>query len=335
MADGNASFQGLGVLRGFSTSKVYSISGNGQVVVGSSYGDNNFGVACLWTVQSGVVGLGTLENYPTSEAYAASQDGGIIGGTCNLYDIYLAFRWSKIDGIRRVPSSDPNFIPNTVQGISADGTVLVGIGGGGYAPQAYRWTAPGRLEELGFLTSVKSSEAMGVSADGSVIVGSSANDKGMSQPVKWPASGGIVTFPLLKGSFGGVAFGISGDGTVAVGNCSITQENYQATVWNANGANNLGDLPNGKQACTGYMASYDGSIIVGFATTSNGDEAFIWDEQNGMRNLRDVLLSYGLASQLQGWQLHRASSISYDGKTIAGYGTNPKGLMEAFLATLP
>lgn len=54
-----------------------------------------------------------------------------------------------------------------------------------------------------------------------------------------------------------------------------------------------------------------------------------------MRNLRDVLISYGLGNQLQGWQLHRASAISYDGSAIAGYGASPNGLTTAFRATLP
>ena len=334
MANGNASFRGLSALSGYSTSKVYGISGDGRVAVGSSYTDSDTAQACIWTAQN-VIGLGTLQDYPYGEAYAASKDGSVVGGTCNFHDIYLAFRWNATDGIQKVPSLNPNFTANTIQGVSADGTVLVGIGGGGYAPQACRWTAPDKLKEMGFLTSVKSSAALGLSAVQSLIVGQSANDKGMSQPVIWPGTGGIITLPLLAGSIGGVAFGVSGDGTVCVGSSSITNNTYQATLWNAKGAVSLGNLPGGQQACAAYAASFDGSIIVGFTTTNNGEEAFIWDNQNGMRNLRDVLISYGLGNQLQGWQLHRASAISYTGSAIAGYGANPNGLTTAFLATLP
>ena len=335
MADGKASFQGLGVLSGYSASKAYAISGDGQVVVGSSYTDDDTAQACLWTAQKGVVGLGTLRDYPYGEAYAASKDGSVIGGTCNFHDIYLAFMWTQAGGIKEVPSSDPNFTANTIQGVSVDGSVLVGIGGGGYAPQACRWTAPNKLKGLGFLTSVKSSAALGLSAVGSLIVGQSANDKDMPQPVIWPGTGGIITLPLLKGSVGGMVFGVSGDSTVSVGSSSITRDTYQATLWNASGAVSLGDLPGGQQACAAYAASYDGSLIVGFTTTNDGEKAFIWDPQNRMRNLRDVLVSYGLAPQLQGWQLNRASAISFDGSAIAGHGTNPNGLTEAFLANLP
>ncbi|HKS39278.1 MAG TPA: PEP-CTERM sorting domain-containing protein, partial [Blastocatellia bacterium] len=108
MANGNASFRGLSALSGYSTSKVYGISGDGRVAVGSSYTDNDTAQACIWTAQN-VVGLGTLQDYPYGEAYAASKDGSVVGGTCNLKDLYLAFMWTQAGGIKKVPSSNPNF----------------------------------------------------------------------------------------------------------------------------------------------------------------------------------------------------------------------------------
>src|SRR5262249_42234017 len=61
-------------------------------------------------------------------------------------------------------------------------------------------------------------------------------------------------------------------------------------------------------------------------------EAFIWDSTNGMRKLRDVLISQG--ANLAGWTLTQATGISADGSIIVGTGINPAGNMEAWLARL-
>lgn len=53
-----------------------------------------------------------------------------------------------------------------------------------------------------------------------------------------------------------------------------------------------------------------------------------------MRSVKGILVSkYGL--DLTGWTLTEAWGISADGKTIAGYGTNPAGNIEGWVATVP
>ena len=77
----------------------------------------------------------------------------------------------------------------------------------------------------------------------------------------------------------------------------------------------------------------DGSVIVGIGNTDLGDEAFIWDATNGIRNLRMVLITdYGL--DLTNWTLREARGISADGLTIVGIGTNPNGQEEGWIADL-
>jgi len=76
--------------------------------------------------------------------------------------------------------------------------------------------------------------------------------------------------------------------------------------------------------------------VVGFAsmTSAHETEAFIWDQSNGMRNLKDVLeKSCGL--NLTGWKLEHATGISADGLTIVGGGINPDGHPEGWAATIP
>jgi hypothetical protein len=52
-----------------------------------------------------------------------------------------------------------------------------------------------------------------------------------------------------------------------------------------------------------------------------------------MRSLQQVLTNdYGL--DLTGWSLNRANAISADGLTVVGFGTNPNGLTEAWIASL-
>jgi len=95
----------------------------------------------------------------------------------------------------------------------------------------------------------------------------------------------------------------------------------------------LGDLPGGDFGSGASSVSGDGSIIVGFGTSASGKEAFVWDEANGMQVLAQVLSNQGI--DISGWTLSSATGISADGSTIVGYGTNPAGFQEAFIATIP
>ena len=53
-----------------------------------------------------------------------------------------------------------------------------------------------------------------------------------------------------------------------------------------------------------------------------------------MYSLLDVLVANGLAVELTGWTLSEARAISDDGFTIAGFGVNPDGKTEAWVATI-
>lgn len=80
-------------------------------------------------------------------------------------------------------------------------------------------------------------------------------------------------------------------------------------------------------------ASADGSVIVGDPFQGSGDCTFIWEAQHGIRSLHEVLINdYGL--DLTGWQLSEARGISADGNTIVGFGTNPAGQNEGWIANL-
>jgi uncharacterized membrane protein len=130
------------------------------------------------------------------------------------------------------------------------------------------------------------------------------------------------------------AIGISGDNLVVVGEVGPpTGSDSEAFRWTQSGGMvGLGDLPGGIAQATATAASFDGSVIVGYGNTAVGIEAFIWDDTNGMRNLREVLENdSGL--DLTGWLLQVATDVSANGSKIVGYGINPMGKREAWVAS--
>jgi hypothetical protein len=199
--------------------------------------------------------------------------------------------------------------------------------------QAFRWTAPTGMVGLGTLPlgAANGSDARGVSADGSVVVG----DGFVYQLVCFPQFGGgcyYVRFPVHAFRWAAAsglqdisglasrtsASGIAADGSVIVGGSEST-----AARWTApDGFETLG--LDGLATDT----SADGSVIVG-DTDSGG--AFFWRQQPA--SLKTMLSQlYGQA--LAGWTLTAASGISDDGRTIVGWGTNPLGQEEGWIARL-
>ncbi len=96
----------------------------------------------------------------------------------------------------------------------------------------------------------------------------------------------------------------------------------------------LGDLSGGDFYSNANAVSADGSVVVGYSKSDSGNEAFIWDAENGMRNLKELLIAGGVEG-LDGWQLTMANDISSDGRFIVGRGINPSGIEEAWLASVP
>ena len=109
----------------------------------------------------------------------------------------------------------------------------------------------------------------------------------------------------------------------------------QAFRWTqATGMVGLGDLASGTCFRQAYAVSADGEVVVGFGNKSGEDGAFMWTEEQGVRNIRDILVNE-CNLDLAGWSLSEATGVSADGRTIVGYGLNPDGNTEAWIATLP
>jgi probable HAF family extracellular repeat protein len=173
-----------------------------------------------------------------------------------------------------------------------------------------------------------------VSSDRTVIVGQGLSASGY-EAIRWMEATGMVGLgDLPGGGFHSKAYGVSDDGQVVVGQSesAFGQEAFRWTA--AGGMVGLGDLAGGIFKSRAMAASADGSVVVGYGTSASGKEASIWDAVHEMRSLKGILVSeYGL--DLTGWTLTEAWGVSADGKTIAGYGTNPAGNIEAWVATVP
>lgn len=138
---------------------------------------------------------------------------------------------------------------------------------------------------------------------------------------------------LSGGTFHSEATGVSADGSVIVGT-GMSSSGLEVFRWTeAGGMVGLGDLPGGTFYSIATGVSADGSVITGYSNSSSGTEAFLWDSENGMQSLRDILSANGI--DMTDWSLNEAAAISADGLTITGFGINPDGNREAWVATVP
>jgi probable HAF family extracellular repeat protein len=305
-----AFFKGLGFLPGEDAfSQAYAVSADGSVVVGFSNSDFK-SEAFRWTQATGMVGLGDLAGGDFfSNAYSVSADGSVVVGQSSSASGNQAFRWTESGGMVGLDLT-------VAKAVSADGSVVIGSSAG----QACRWTENGGLVGLGF------TRATAVSADGSVVVGRSDGEAFL-----WTEAGGTGLGYLPVGKHISDAKAVSADGSVVVGSSG-----HLAFRWTqSSGMAGLGDLGDGSDDLFNSQAngvSADGATIVGISHSDSGWRAFTWDSDNGMRTLEEVLVNtYGL--DLNGWSLESALDISDDGSTIVGYGWNPDGQQEAWIAS--
>ncbi|MEY2498789.1 MAG: hypothetical protein QOD12_2345 [Verrucomicrobiota bacterium] len=343
-------------------------SADGQVAVGhDGFGDESR--AYRWTATEGATGLpmidGALRTFST--ALAVSADGQTIVGQAarapaddgTNRSVAVVWRTAaanvnvKAQKIRQrhyaesetttLEAIDLGLFPkgtlSSANGVSANGSVVVGYTVGRDPDpsfkfdvyQAFRWTQATGMVGLGWLdTQNKFSQAFGVSADGSVIVGLDS-----AQAFRWTEATGMVGLGKGPGALASVAKAISADNSTIIGfnTYNAQNDNNRGFRWRAGeGFVDLGVLP-GDQYSEANAVSADGGTIVGVSGVKFvSARAFIWDQANGMRDLKSVLVAGN--PSLANWTLISADAISADGKTITGAGTNPNGDREGYTAVL-
>ena len=326
---------GVGDLPGGSTeSHALAISADGRTVVGESRSDLGK-QSYVWTEADGMNGLsdvpgGVFESFATG----VSGDGAVVAGygsdANNTEAACEGFMWTGPFGMGHIGDLEGGASCSRALAISADGSTLVGRGS---SPQEghqtpFHWTLNAGFISLGHLGGARhvNGEARGVSADGSVVAGV---DNG--QPFRWTRETGMVSLGSFVGvsTRGGRAEAVSADGAVIVGSSS-NNGSMRAFRWTEEtGMENLGTLP-GTDSSTAFGVSADGSVVVGAA--ADGRRAFVWDRENGMRDIEAVLSS---TLDIDGWELMEARGVSADGSVIAGVGIDSAGNWQGWVAVIP
>ena len=317
---------------GYTNSRALAVSADGSAVVGwsNTHGENK--MAFLWTAQGGIVPLGDLPGgWINSEARAVSNGGTVVVGTTHTDTGTTAFRWTPETGMQPFDMWDqrPGEHYSEAIGISADGTTIIGHADSSTINNrtGFKWTAATGMVALGIPSwSFYYNQPMDISADGSTIVGSSSSGGGYRL-----TSDGYEAIGNLAGS-SSLPLAVSADGSFIVGNSkNDTWTNREAFLWSKDdGMVGLGKIPGGVDNSVASGVSADGSVVVG----SNGYQPFIYDKNNGMRDLKEVLTNeYKL--DLEGWSLTSVLDMSDDGTTIVGYGIGPDGYQLGWVAVIP
>jgi probable HAF family extracellular repeat protein len=304
----------------------FGISADGSTVVGrskSSDADSNSHEAFRWTQSTGMVGLGdVVGGAPRSRAEDVSADGSVVAGSSGNG---WPFLWTQATGMVEIEDTTGTYMSARPFGLSADGTTMVGTGRTANAGnEAFRWTAGTGYVAVGFLPStIHDSFLTDVSADGSVATGFSFHHGTDVEPMIWTAAGLDSLGDVPGGDPYALAWGISADGTTVVGDAHIdgTSEPW---LWSAKTGFVLPDSTH--DAGWFNAVSADGSVAV-------GSVGLIWDAVNGMRDLTIVLADEGI--DITGWSITSISDVSADGRTMTGYGFNPSGDVEGWIAHLP
>lgn len=102
---------------------------------------------------------------------------------------------------------------------------------------------------------------------------------------------------------------------------------WEAVVWRRGQPPlSLGDFPGGDFFSGANAISRGGHLVLGFGTTALSMEASFWDSVLGFQH-------FGLTPPA-GWVLNEIRGISADRRVIAGVGTNPEDMTEAWVVHL-
>jgi len=308
-----ASFSALGYLPGSTATLPTAVSGDGSVAVGwAQYPGPEF-QAFRWTRGTGIEQLRHADpNRRVPLASAASFNGSVIVGSIEGAGCGEFFRWTE-------PSGFVSLGCGSATDISSDGNVVVGGNDG----NGFRWT-----ELAGAVTIASSVTTQGVSGDGSIVVGTLPYDP---DAFRWTEATGVVGLGAPPGYLYSADPVISSDGRVIAGTV-VSMAGSEAFRWTSEtGMLALGML--GRSGSEASAVSGDGSVVVGNAFGGGTQDAVIWIGESGVILKGWLETEHGL--DLAGWSLGDATGISDDGFTIVGYGVNPDGVVEGWIAVIP
>lgn len=209
------------------------------------------------------------------------------------------------------------------EGVSGDGSVVVGHSLRGRGRQAFRWTEKEGMEAVGRFSPRGISHAHAASDGGDVIVGDVARRTPWFGFVFYPtldaaswsrARGGRL--PRQRG--GSIATDVSADGSIVCG--IVYSDGAKAIIWSGGGKPiSLGDPAGSDGRSRALGISADGSVVVG-SVGQNLTQAFRWTAGAGMVGL----------GTLPGRNASYATAVSANGATVVGASGVLGGDWEAF-----
>lgn len=340
------SFQGMGDLPGGAfESLANGVSADGSTVVGYSVGAS--GKAAVYWRNGVLTALpdlagGALEGI----AFGTNQDGSVIVGQGKDAVADRAVRWNGPGyGIGQLPQPVGFNGGATARGISLDGQTICGYATDSQltsysAVTAFRMDGAvlTGLPYVGASSQIDSGAYGSPSHDGGVLVGR-VRLGGINYAAAYWSGSTLHLPPQLPGihTYAQI-FASSADGSVRVG---VSASSNASALSAGEPCRWVGDAPFGLGKVPGAPSFFgdatacnaNGSVIVGRSSAPGGTRAFHWTAATGMRELSVVLTQdYGL--NLAGWTLLDARSITPDGSVIVGYGTNPAGFQEGWIAEL-
>lgn len=332
------SFFGLGDLPGGGcASWAVAVSGDGTTVVGQAFtGSPGNNIVSPYRWKSGLLEAPAVQpaGWTRGTALDVSRDGSVVvgyGATSSSILDWRPFRWegSTAAELPELPGGDQS---GWAYAVSADGSIVVGTASGSFGPAEGFWWQDGATKALEVPTGAQSIPH-DISPDGKVVVGLLSTSVTDTQVFRWEA-GVIDKFGPVPSSTFDSRIRISTNKVAMVG-WSQPHGFKEAVLWRNGRVYGLGDLPGGAVESEATAVSASGSYIVGTSKTGTTESsAFVWDRFHGMRHLKDALAAdFGL--DMIGWKLTWATSISEDGSVIVGYGTNPGGVPDSWMARLP
>lgn len=299
-------------LRDYSTAT--SVADDGSVLVFRS------GLSGLWSPSG-------FAPYPLALSY----------GYVSANGRYIAYHGTSSDDTWRydvinqtfeeIPLSDDGF-NSRVAGVSGDGSVVVGYDKSNERSWVWR---PGEGTSLIDHPASDESQATAVSHDGSIIVGTYNNQDSFILRQGQP----LQVVPTFGSAYRTTFKAVSRDNSIIVGGAHavFTTREGHAFKWTDDAGyeilDDLGfnpDLTDRQQFYQANDTNFDGSVIVG---TQGNRRAWIWDETDGMRDLKDVLEN-DYDYDLTNWTLETVESISADGRILTGSGAYFSGQASEF-----
>ena len=210
-----------------------------------------------------------------------------------------------------------------VTGMSADGTVVVGVYGS--LGPAWRWTSGTGVMNLGSI-----SQTVAVSRDGQTIVGTAKGTDGIGYAAIWQTGKQWTTLPpppngTSQDGKSTVGYGVSSDGSVVVGLAYVNPNLVEGFRYDVKtGTVPLGTLTGGRSRAS--VISGDGKVIGGWDDlTGRGPGTGFWYGVIWWEGLQRLMNPFGAIGQVEG--------INTNGAVIVGRGVPPMSAPHAYRFT--